>query len=339
MAPEQELLEGTEKAAEKTELEEQPVRVEEEKGLKEAKGEKQRELKARVGLAEKAKAILTGKIKIKEKDIKELLDEFELSLLESDVELDAAKEIVSLIKESLVGKELSSKQDVSTALKEELRKALHKIMETENIDIFKEMEKKKPFIVLFLGPNGAGKTTSIAKLTYALQKKGKKVVWAAADTFRAASIEQLEEHAGRLGVNVVKHKYGSDPAAVAFDAVGSAKAKNTDVVLIDSAGRQETNRNLMEELKKIARVVKPDLKVYVGEAFTGQALLQQAKEFDEALKLDCFILTKIDADVKGGTAISLLFKLRKPILFIGTGQNYEDLVEFKPKYIIERVLG
>jgi len=164
-------------------------------------------------------------------------------------------------------------------------------------------------------------------------------VLAAAVTFRAASIEQIEKHAEKLGVRVVKHQYGADPAAVAFDAIKAAESKKIDVVLIDSAGRQETNKNLMEELKKIVRVAKPDLKLYVGEAFTGQALLNQATEFDKHLGLDGFVLTKIDTDTKGGTAISLLYKLKKPVVFIGTGQRYEDLVEFKPEYILDRVIS
>ena len=166
----------------------------------------------------------------------------------------------------------------------------------------------------------------------------KSVIVAAGDTFRAASIEQLEEHAKNIGVKVIKHQYGADPAAVGFDAVKAAEAKKIDVVLIDTAGRQDTNKNLLEELKKIDRVVKPDLKLYVGEAYTGQALLQQASEFNDAIWLDGFVLTKIDTDTKGGTAISLLYKLKKPILFVGTGQRYEDLLEFKPEFIIDRIL-
>ena len=162
---------------------------------------------------------------------------------------------------------------------------------------------------------------------------------ASADTFRAGSIEQLKVHADKLGVRMIKHQYGADPAAVAFDAVKSAEAKGEDVVLIDSAGRQETNKNLMEELKKIARVVKPDLKLYVGESYTGQALLQQASEFNEALEIDGFILTKMDTDPKGGTAISLLYKLKKPILFLGTGQEYKDLEAFDANAIVARIIG
>ncbi len=137
---------------------------------------------------------------------------------------------------------------------------------------------------------------------------------------------------------MVKHKYGADPAAVAFDAVKAAEANHIDVVMVDSAGRQETNKNLIEELKKIERVLKPDFKIFIGEAFAGKGLLEQARAFDEALSIDGFILTKIDTDAKGGTVLSLLCELKKPVLFIGTGQSYEDLVPFTPQYIIDRIV-
>lgn len=307
--------------------------------VKEIRKEEKRELKAKVGVKEKLKGIITGTITVEEKDIAGFLDEFELALLESDVEQETAKDIVNEIRKEIAGKKIQRGKDISSVLKQDIKDILKNIMETKQVDVLKEVETKKPYIILFLGPNGAGKTTSIAKLTWLLQSKGKKVIWAASDTFRAASIEQLEKHAEELGVRVVKHRYGADPAAVAFDAIKAAEAKGIDVVMIDSAGRQETDRNLMEELKKINRVAKADLRLYVGEAFTGQALLQQASEFDEALNLDGFILTKIDVDVKGGTSISLLHKLKKPILYIGTGQRYEDLLSFKPEYIIDRVVA
>ena len=296
------------------------------------------ELKAKVSLATKLKGLIKSTITISDDDLESLLSELELSLLESDVEQDAASEIVSSLRKELSGKEIEKSRDISEILKEEIRKSLRRVMDVKYIDLFSEAEKKKPLVILFLGPNGAGKTTTIAKLTSLFSKKGKKVLWAAADTFRAASIEQLEEHARLLNVKVVKHKYGSDPAAVAFDAIESAKAHSIDVVMIDSAGRQETNKNLMEELRKIVRVAKPDFKVYVGESYSGQSLLNQASEFDKSLGIDGFILTKVDADAKGGTAISLLYCLKKPILFIGTGQEYDKLIPFEPNFIIDRIV-
>ncbi len=300
--------------------------------------DEKRELKAKVGLASKIFGFVGGKIKITEKETQNFFDEFELSLLEGDVQQDAAEAIVKELRGRLVGKEISSREDVTEFLKREVKGSLAAGMKTEQIDVLALCGKHKPLRIMFLGPNGAGKTTSIAKIANYFMKHKKSVILAAGDTFRAASIEQLEAHGNALGVKVVKHKYGSDPAAVAFDAVKAAEAKGIDVVLIDTAGRQETNKNLIEELKKIGRVVKPDLKLYVGEAFTGQALLNQASEFDRAIGLSGFVLTKIDNDTKGGTAISLLHSLRKPIVFVGTGQRYDDLLEFRPEFIIDRII-
>lgn len=296
-----------------------------------------RELKAKISLKSAFAGIVTGSIRIEEKDLKNLIYELELSLLEADVEQETAGEICREIEKELVGKNIP-KRDFDSFIKKSIKETLSKVMQSEKIDLLERISKKQPYVILFLGPNGAGKTTTIAKIAHLLQKKGKKVILAAADTFRAASIEQLETHAERLGTRVVKHQYGADPAAVAFDAVKAAQAKNIDVVLIDSAGRQDTNKNLMRELEKICRVVKPDLKIFVGEALSGQSLLNQASEFDKVLGLDGFILTKIDADAKGGTTISLIYRLKKPVIYIGTGQGYENLLEFSPSYIIERVV-
>ncbi|MFH1663315.1 MAG: signal recognition particle-docking protein FtsY [archaeon] len=298
---------------------------------------KERELKAKVSLTSGIKKFFTGKIKIEEKDVKDFLEEFELALLESDVEQQTAEKIVKEIKKELIGKEISGK-NISEELKKEIALILERIMDAPQINLKEKMSSKKPFVILFLGPNGAGKTTSIAKIAFKFKKQGTTVILAAADTFRAASIEQIEKHSERIGVRLVKHQYGSDPAAVAFDAVKAAEAKNIDLVLIDSAGRQDTNMNLMNELKKIDKVVKPDLKIFVGEAMAGNSLFLQAKEFNEKIGFDGFILTKIDTDAKGGTAISLVSELKKPVIFVGTGQGYEDLIEFTPKFITDRII-
>ncbi len=298
---------------------------------------KERELKAKVSLTTGLKKFFTGKIKIEEKDVKNFLEEFELALMEADVEQNTAGKIIEEIKKTLIGKEIDGK-NLTESLKKEIALIIEKLIKIPEIDLEKKMHEKKPLVILFLGPNGAGKTTSIAKIAFRFKKKGKTVVLAAADTFRAASIEQIEKHSQKLGVKLVKHKYGSDPAAVAFDARKSAEAKGIDLVLIDSAGRQETNTNLMNELKKIDRVVQPDLKLFVGEAMAGNSLFEQAKEFKEKIGFDGFILTKIDTDAKGGTAISLISGLQKPVVFVGTGQSYEQLVEFTPKFITERII-
>jgi len=319
----------------------QPAEAEAEPVPIEKPVEEKRAIKPSVSIRGRLKAVVSGAIELEAKDLKELLWELELALLEADVEQTTAEEITSEIKRRLVGKKIGRKENLEEVVKKEIKEILLQMMQTEQRDLLKEVKQKKdkPYKVLFLGPNGAGKTTTIAKLTYFLQNRGLRVIWAAGDTFRAASIEQLEKHATKLGVRVVKHQYGADPAAVAFDAVKAAQSKKVECVLIDSAGRQETNRNLMRELQKIVRVIKPDLKVYVGEAFTGQALLQQAREYDKDIGIDAFVLTKIDCDSKGGTTISLLFKLKKPILFVGTGQEYKDLSKFKPEFVVERAVG
>jgi len=302
------------------------------------KEEDKRRLEAKKSIKSSVLGIFAKEIKIEEADIRDFLSEFELALWESDVEQDTAAAIVENIRKELAGKKIGKKEDLSEFLKKEIRESLKKVMNAETMDFWKKAGEKRPFKIMFLGPNGAGKTTSIAKLAYAFKQRGKKVVFASSDTFRAGSIEQIEKHAEKLGIRVVKHNYGADPAAVAFDAVKAAEAEKADAVLIDTAGRQETNKNLMQELKKIVRVVQPDLKIYVGESFTGQALIQQAAEFDKKIGIDGFILTKIDTDAKGGTAISLIHKLKKPIVFIGVGQEYPDLLEFRPEFIIDRIV-
>ncbi len=300
--------------------------------------EEERELKAKPTLKTQLFSAFSREIRLEEKDVSGFLDELELELLESDVEQNTALEIISIMRKELVGKKFSKSDDLTQALKSEIKNALERVMEAPKLDLFREMGAKKPYVILFLGPNGAGKTTTIAKLGQLMQKRGKKVILAAADTFRAASIEQLELHAERLGIRLVKHTYGSDPTAVAFDAVKAGQAGGYDLVLIDSAGRQETNMNLVNELKKMDRVIKPDLKIFVGEALAGKSLLNQVMEFDKEIGLDGFILSKIDTDAKGGTAISLLHNLHKPILFVGTGQEYKDLSEFSPRFILDRIL-
>ncbi|MCX6801443.1 MAG: signal recognition particle-docking protein FtsY [Candidatus Diapherotrites archaeon] len=304
-------------------------------------GEDKRELKAKVGVKGNIFGRIFGGVAIKESEVSELLSELELSLIESDVEQGAARELVAKIKERIVGQKVSLKS-IDEFLKEQIKEILVEMMKTEEIDLLQRIKEKKkqgkPYKILMLGPNGAGKTTTIAKLANHFQKNNLSVIIAAGDTFRAAAIDQIEVHAKRLGVRLVKHKYGGDPTAVAFDAVKAAEANKIDVVMIDSAGRQETNKNLMEELKKMGRVVEPDLKLYVGEAYAGQGLLEQAKEFDDAVGLDGFILTKIDTDAKGGTTISLLYKLKKPILYVGTGQGYDDFQKFTPEFVLNRII-
>lgn len=271
--------------------------------------------------------------KVKEKftrtNIDELSWELELALLEGDVSKPVAEEICENLKNS-------QEKDLNKALKQ----SLTKILSVPSFDIVqKAKESEKPFKIMFVGPNGAGKTLTLAKIAFLLKQNDLTSVFAASDTFRAASIEQLEEHAKRLDMRVVKHSYGSDPAAVAFDAVKSAKAKGIDCVLIDTAGRQETNKNLVEELKKINRVVQPDLRLYVDEALAGHVLPERAMAFKEAVGVDGVILTKMDADVKGGGAISVAHMIKAPVLFFGMGQDYPDLKAFNAEEIVNNIVS
>lgn len=279
--------------------------------------------------------------KISEKDLNKILEEFELSLIESDVSLKVSEKIVNELKNKLTGEKVgltSNKKDyVRTAVEE----TLTEILDYKKFDISKEVEKKKKlgevFSIAFVGFNGTGKTTTIAKFAKLLTDKGYKVVIAASDTFRAGSIEQLSLHADNIGVKVIKHNYGADPAAVAFDAINHAKARGIDVVLIDTAGRSEMNKNLMDEMKKLIRVANPDMKIFVGDSLAGNAVVEQAEKFSE-IGLNGSILTKVDADSRGGAALSISYITGKPILYIGTGQGYKDLEPFDKKWLIERIL-
>ena len=281
-------------------------------------------------------------VEIKEKDVEEALDELELDLLEADVALETVEALREKIKEKLVGKKVRIGTNKGKLIEEALREAILEILTPEKrVDLLEMIRSKeeKPFVIVFVGFNGSGKTTTIAKLANFLKKNGLSVVIAASDTFRAGAIEQIEEHAKRVGVKVIKHDYGADPAAVAYDAIQHAKARNIDVVLIDTAGRNELNRNLMDEMKKIVRVTKPDLVIFVGDSLAGNAVVEQAKQFNDAVKIDGVILTKLDADARGGAALSISHAIGAPILFVGVGQGYDDLKPFDEKWFVERIFG
>lgn len=272
---------------------------------------------------------------ISEEKFNELFWDLELILLENNVSLEVIEKIKEDLKEELVDKPLP--RNVPAKIQETLQKTLKDILSFEKIDIVKKVKDKKPFIIAFFGINGAGKTTSIAKLTHYLKENNLSVVLAACDTFRAAAIQQLREHADKLGVKMIKHDYGSDAAAVAFDAIKHAEKENVDVVLIDTAGRLHSNTNLMAELEKIIRVTKPDLKIFVGESITGNDCIEQARKFNELVEMDGVILTKADVDEKGGAPLSISYTIKKPILFLGVGQGYNDLEEFDAGVVLERL--
>jgi len=211
------------------------------------------------------------------------------------------------------------------------------------LDLLEFAQKRKDegdtTTILFVGVNGTGKTTTLAKLAHLYKENGFSVVIAAGDTFRAGSIEQLEKHAEKLDIRVIKHDYGSDAAAVAYDAIAHAKAKHIDIVLIDSAGRMQSNKNLLQEMKKMARVAEPNLKIFVGDALAGNDALSQAKEFNDAIGIDGAILTKIDADPSGGAALSVAFITGRPVVYVGIGQGYEDLQRFDPEWLAQRLMS
>lgn len=277
-------------------------------------------------------AITTTKISPEKFD--ELFWDLELAMLENNVAFEVIEKIKADLKQDLVEKPIA-RGSVEDAVVSSLRDSIGSLFDNyKAMDLIKEAKGKKPYIVSFLGANGSGKTTTIAKIAYMLQQKGLKCVLAAGDTWRSAAIQQLEEHAARLNVPIVKHDYGADPAAVAYDAVEMAKARNIDVVLIDTAGRQHSNANLMDEMKKIVRVAKPDLKVYIGEMIAGNDCIEQIKSFDDAVGIDAVVLSKADIDEKGGTAISVSYVTKKPILFLGMGQEYKDLEAFDKEKIL-----
>src|SRR3989344_6028597 len=284
-------------------------------------------------------------IEISEKEFETYSEELESLLLENNVALEVVEKIISNLKEDLVGKKILKKEfdsEFDDALKDSVRKIL-----VDGFDIIEKIKEKhidnqvenksSPYVILLVGINGSGKTTTIAKLANYLKRKGKTCVLAAADTFRAASIEQLKTHGEKLNIPVIAQQYGSDPAAVGFDAIAYAKKHHIDVVLIDTAGRMHTASNLLKEMEKIARVTKPDLKIFIGESITGNDATEQAKSFNETINIDAIILAKADVDEKGGTALSVGYVTGKPIIFLGTGQEYDDLEPFDKERFIEKL--
>lgn len=307
--------------------EQEAVVVEEQKALKEEKK----------GFFEAIKEKVTTKV-ISEKQFDEIFWDLEVTLLENNVALEVIEKIKKDLKGDLTSRPIK-RDRVSDEITTSLRKSISDLFNVSPVDIIKAIRAKeqKPYVIVFVGINGSGKTTTISKVAHMLQKQKISCVLAACDTFRAAAIHQLEEHAHALGIRVIKHDYGADAAAVAFDAISHAKAKGVDVVLIDTAGRMHTNTNLIDEMKKIVRVARPDFKIFVGESITGNDCTLQAKEFDEAISLDGIILAKADVDEKGGAAISVSYVTQKPILYLGTGQAYDDLEEFSAHKIIQRL--
>lgn len=280
---------------------------------------------------------------LKAESLRPLLDDFKINLVENDVAFPVAERICNEMEKRLDKVQVGRLEDRRKIIEQNLKEILLEIMHTNNkMDLLEAVEEKRrkddPFVIVFVGINGTGKTTTIAKVARFLDKKRYSVVIACSDTYRAGSIEQLEEHAKRLGLKMIKHSYGADPAAVAYDTINHAKAHGIDVVLVDTAGRMQTNQNLMNELAKIKRVVNPDLTILTVDSLIGNDAVMQAEEFHRFVGINATILTKVDADVKGGSALSVTYVTQKPILFIGTGQTYEDLEEFKPEKFVQMIL-
>ena len=276
--------------------------------------------------------------KINEEQFEKLFLELELALMENNVAVEVIEKIKNDLKEQLVEKPIK-RTKVGETIQETLKSSIEDLFEANEFNLFEQIKnkEKKPYVIAFFGINGSGKTTSIAKIANMLREKKISCVLSASDTFRAASIEQLQQHADKIGVRLIRHNYGSDPAAVAFDAIKHAESKNIDAVLIDTAGRMHSNTNLIEEMKKIIRIAKPDLKIFVGESITGNDCVEQAKTFNDAVGIDGIILAKADVDEKGGAAVSVSYVTKKPILFLGTGQTYKDLEIFNREKIIRNI--
>lgn len=298
----------------------------------------EKKLKKKVSTKTKLKKVVLKKVKLSKKEIDDFVWEFEMGLLESDVPYDVAHRISERFRELLSTTEFQ--KDISSEVRAVFSKLIDEILsKNPDVDLIPEIKNSpKPYKILFLGPNGSGKTTTIAKVCKYLMDNGLSCVLAASDTFRAASIEQLENHARNLGIKVIKHDYGSDPTAVAYDAVKYAESHGIDVVLIDTAGRQETNMNLMEQLKKMDRVIKPNKKLFVGEAIVGNAITSQLENYRSIVGLDGAIFTKLDLDIKGGSLIAAI-EYGVPIYFLGIGQEYRDLIPFDKKFILQKLLG
>lgn len=283
------------------------------------------------------------KVKLNEKNMEKTFEELKITLLKNDVALYAAEKIVENTKKALDGVEVGafSKKGL---LQESVQKAIFEILNVQNqFDLVQEIRNNKkrnhPYVIMVLGVNGTGKTTTIAKLVQLLKKNQISVVVAAADTFRAGAIEQLSNHMENLKTRLIKQNYKADPASVAYDAIDHAIAKKIQTVIIDTSGRQVTNHNLIEELKKIKRINSPDLILFIGDSLAGNDVLYQAEKFNEAVGIDASIITKLDADAKGGAALSIAYTTKTPIIYIGVGQGYDDLIPFDPKWFIEKLMG
>jgi fused signal recognition particle receptor len=317
---------------------------EERRERKEEKGEEKKEKEFKLSLKTKVKSVFTSTVVLNENEINDFLEAVKMSMLQSDVSFDTTEQIIDDLRGMLGSARIDSRH-IEKGLESHVRKALLDTLNRskQGVDLFPLIKERVqsnavPVKILFLGPNGTGKTTTMAKIAYHLKKNGISSVLSASDTFRAAAIEQTEYHANKVGVPVIKSKYGADPASIAFDAIAYAKARGINVVLIDSAGRQETNKNLINEMQKMVRVASPDIVLFVGESTAGNALSEQISEFSKFMKIDGIILTKLDCDAKGGNAISIAHVTGIPILFFGVGEAYDALMPYSADFILNAIM-
>jgi fused signal recognition particle receptor len=286
-----------------------------------------------------------GQKEINEKVLDDTLFDLEMSLLESDVAQEAVESLSGRLKKELLGMKLEKGDDPGKIIQSKLKTSVAEVFANAGkFDLVEKIREKKnakqgPYVIVFLGINGTGKTTTVAKVANLIRKNGLSVVVAAGDTHRAGAIEQLTQHANNLSLKVIAQRYGADPSAVGRDAVDHARKNHIDAVLVDTAGRMQTSRNLMDEMSKIVRVVKPDSKLFIGDALAGNDTINQAREFFQYSNFDGAILTKIDADAKGGSAISIAYITSKPIAYVGVGQGYDDIIRFEPDKFIESLFG
>ncbi len=304
----------------------------------------ERKLEEPKGVVKKIVGKLVKKVsekRISEEDLKPILENLEVDLIEADVAYEVVEKIKLDLMNNLINKPIrrgKEKEYVLNVIKQSLLEILSvPAINCEEI-IKKAKNENRPALFLFLGFNGTGKSLSLAKLGFWLKNKGYKVLVAAGDTFRAAAIHQLEEYSKKAGLQVIKQSYGADPCAVIFDARKAAEARNYDVVLADTAGRSHTDKNLMEELSKIVRVNKPDLKILVLDSLTGSDVINQFEFFDKAVGVDAIIFSKVDVNEKGGNILSVCYNFKKPILFLGNGQNLNNLIEYNPNLLISSLL-
>ncbi|MDY6761773.1 MAG: signal recognition particle-docking protein FtsY [Candidatus Nanohaloarchaea archaeon] len=286
--------------------------------------------------SEDAKQAVAEK-EVTEEVLDDLFSDLEVELLQDNVAVDVIDALREDMEDALVGESVPRRK-AGSVVQEALEEAVRDVVSQDGVDLSTVIEENRPALVLLVGFNGSGKTTTAAKLAYTAQQDGYEPVLAAGDTFRSASIEQLQEHADDLGVRCISHEYEADPAAVIYDAVEHAENEGKDVVFADTAGRSHADRNLMDELAKIVDVNDPDLTLLVVDALVGNDVLEQAAAYEE-IGFDGIVVTKADVDETGGAALSIGYATGKPVLYLGTGQDYDDLDQFDPDAFVDQLLG